>query len=128
MQNLVGIFRDEEDLDSCIRGAGKIERARRRMCSVEGSRLFNPGWHLAQDLKAMLTVSEAVTRSAIARQESRGAHSRIDYPGLDVVLGNEEQCDRPRGTCHGPQRIPGAGNAERIEATGCGREDLAKEK
>jgi succinate dehydrogenase / fumarate reductase flavoprotein subunit len=57
--------------------------------SVEGSRLFNPGWHLAQDLKAMLTVSEAVTRSALARQESRGAHSRIDYPAPDPTSGRK---------------------------------------
>ena len=57
--------------------------------SVEGSRLFNPGWHLAHDLKAMLTVSEAVTRSALARQESRGAHSRIDHPDLDAVWGTK---------------------------------------
>jgi succinate dehydrogenase / fumarate reductase flavoprotein subunit len=51
--------------------------------------LFNPGWHLAHDLKAMLTVSEAVTRSALAREESRGAHSRIDHPGLDATWGTK---------------------------------------
>jgi succinate dehydrogenase / fumarate reductase flavoprotein subunit len=61
---------------------GRAERV-----SVEGSRLFNPGWHLAQDLRSLLIVSEAVTRSALARQESRGAHSRIDYPGLDSTWG-----------------------------------------
>ena len=57
--------------------------------SVEGSRLFNPGWHLAQDLKAMLTVSEAVTRSAIARQESRWGSQRIDHPHLDADWGTK---------------------------------------
>jgi succinate dehydrogenase / fumarate reductase flavoprotein subunit len=88
MQNLVGIFRNKEDL---IRALEELEKLKERATrvSVEGSRLFNPGWHLAQDLKAMLTVSEAVTRSALARQESRGAHSRIDYPGLDVVWGTK---------------------------------------
>ena len=50
---------------------------------VEGSRLFNPGWHLARDLKSMLTVSKAVALSAEARKESRGAHSRIDFPNYD---------------------------------------------
>jgi len=50
---------------------------------VDGSRLFNPGWHLARDLKAMLTVSEAVALSARERKESRGAHSRIDHPNYD---------------------------------------------
>ena len=56
---------------------------------VEGSRLFNPGWHLSRDLQSMLTVSEAVTRSALARRESRGAHSRIDYPNLDDAWGKK---------------------------------------
>jgi succinate dehydrogenase / fumarate reductase flavoprotein subunit len=86
MQNLVGIFRNKEDL---IRALEELEKLKQRAgrLSVEGSRLFNPGWHLAQDLKAMLTVSEAVTRSALAREESRGAHSRIDHPGLDAAWG-----------------------------------------
>jgi succinate dehydrogenase / fumarate reductase, flavoprotein subunit len=57
------------------------ERAAR--VRVDGSRLFNPGWHLARDLKAMLTVSEAVALSALERKESRGAHSRIDFPKYD---------------------------------------------
>ncbi len=88
MQNLVGIYRNKEDL---IRALEELEKLKDRAkhVSVEGSRLFNPGWHLARDLEAMLTVSEAVTRSAIARQESRGAHSRIDYPGLDAVWGTK---------------------------------------
>jgi len=49
--------------------------------------MFNPGWHLTRDLKSMLLISEAVTHSALARQESRGAHSRIDYPKLDDAWG-----------------------------------------
>jgi succinate dehydrogenase / fumarate reductase flavoprotein subunit len=88
MQNLVGIFRNKEDL---IRALEELEKLKERAgrLSVEGSRLFNPGWHLAQDLKAMLTVSEAVTRSALAREESRGAHSRIDHSGLDATWGTK---------------------------------------
>jgi succinate dehydrogenase / fumarate reductase flavoprotein subunit len=86
MQNLVGIFRTQEDLTRALEELGKLKDRAARM-SVEGSRMFNPGWHLAQDLKSMLIVSEAVTRSAIARQESRGAHSRIDYPKLDATWG-----------------------------------------
>ena len=82
MQNHVGIFRNEEDLQ---RGLRELEllKARTARVKVDGSRLFNPGWHLARDLKSMLTVSEAVALSAQARKESRGAHSRIDYAKYD---------------------------------------------
>ena len=82
MQNYVGIFRSEEDLK---RGLDEIQNLKQRAANVraDGSRLFNPGWHLARDLKAMLTVSEAVAMSAVERKESRGAHSRIDYPNYD---------------------------------------------
>ena len=86
MQNLVGIFRNEEDLSRALEKLEKLKERTGRL-SVEGSRLFNPGWHLARDLKAMLTVSEAVTRSALARQESCGAHSRIDYAGPNPAWG-----------------------------------------
>lgn len=82
MQNHVGIFRIEEDLQ---RGLRELEllNGRAARLKVDGSRLFNPGWHLARDLKSMLTVSEAVALSAQARKESRGAHSRIDYAKYD---------------------------------------------
>jgi succinate dehydrogenase flavoprotein subunit len=84
MQNLVGIFRTDEDLKKALVELETL-KTRAAKASVEGSRLFNPGWHLSYDLKAMLTVSEAVTRSALARTESRGAHSRIDYANPDAV-------------------------------------------
>lgn len=82
MQNYVGIFRNQEDLQ---KGITELERLQERVArvSVSGSRLFNPGWHLARDLKSMLAVSKAVALSAEARTESRGAHSRIDHPGYD---------------------------------------------
>jgi succinate dehydrogenase / fumarate reductase flavoprotein subunit len=88
MQNLVGIFRVEEDLQKAM---GELEKLKQRGAEVrvEGSRMFNPGWHMARDLRNMLTVSEAVTRSAIARKESRGAHSRIDFSGLDAEWGKK---------------------------------------
>ena len=82
MQSLVGIFRTEEDLKKALAELEKL-KARAAEAGVEGSRLFNPGWHLSYDLKSMLVVSEAVARSALARMESRGAHSRIDHPNLD---------------------------------------------
>lgn len=86
MQSLVGIFRNEEDLRGALSEIDKLKERTARVY-VEGSRLFNPGWHLARDLQSMLTVAEAVTRSALARRESRGAHSRIDYPNLDDAWG-----------------------------------------
>ena len=86
MQGLVGIFRTEEDLK---KGISKIEELKHRAAkvSVKGERAYNPGWHLVGDLKSMLTVSEAVARAALARKESRGAHSRIDFPNMDDKFG-----------------------------------------
>jgi succinate dehydrogenase / fumarate reductase, flavoprotein subunit len=82
MQNYVGIFRNEEDLQKGLAALDQLKQ-RAAVVKVDGSRLFNPGWHLARDLKSMLTVAEAVALSARERKESRGAHSRIDYPKYD---------------------------------------------
>ena len=88
MQNYVGIFRNEEDLQ---KGLAELQKLTQRAAQVKvvGSRLFNPGWHLARDLKSMLTVSEAVALSAWERKESRGAHSRIDYPKYDETWAKQ---------------------------------------
>jgi succinate dehydrogenase / fumarate reductase flavoprotein subunit len=88
MQSLVGIFRNEEDLRKALE---HLEQFKPRLAQVriDGSRMFNPGWHLTRDLRSMLLISEAVTRSALARQESRGAHSRIDYAKLDDAWGGK---------------------------------------
>ena len=59
--------------------------------------MFNPGWHLTRDLRSMLLISEAVTRSALARRESRGAHSRIDYPNLDETWGKKNNVIAKQG-------------------------------
>src|SRR5262249_20386778 len=89
MQSLVGIFRTEQDLVTALSELQKLQ-ARGKKVRVEGSRLFNPGWHLSRDLTSMLTLSEAVARSAQARKESRGAHSRIDYPNLDEKVWGKQ--------------------------------------
>ena len=88
MQTLVGIYRNEEDLKKALAGIEQL-KLRAARARVEGSRLFNPGWHLARDLQCMLTVSEAVTQSALARRESRGAHSRLDYPNTEAAWGKK---------------------------------------
>jgi len=106
MQNLVGIFRTEEDMTKAM---GELEKLKARAAKVrvEGSRLFNPGWHLAKDLRSMLTVSEAVTRSALARKESRGAHSRIDFSSLDeAVWGKQNNVISKDGATMKLQQVP----------------------
>lgn len=88
MQDRVGIFRTEEDLKFALDELEKLKRRAQRV-RVAGSRLFNPGWHLAIDLKSLLTVSEAIALSALERKESRGAHSRLDYPQTDEKWGKQ---------------------------------------
>ncbi len=82
MQDLVGIVRREEELKKALAELEKLnDRAAR--AGVVGNREYNPGWHTALDLGSLLTVSEAITRAAIERKESRGAHFRDDYPAAD---------------------------------------------
>ena len=96
MQSLVGIFRTEEDLQKAL---GELEKLKPRLerMRADGSRMFNPGWHLTRDLRSMVLVSEAVTRSALARRESRGAHSRIDYPNYDDTWAKQNNIISKRG-------------------------------
>ena len=82
MQHNVGIVRDESEMHSALDHLKTLwERAAR--VGVTGNRDFNPGWHTALDLKNLLTVSEAITRAALERKESRGAQFRDDYPEKD---------------------------------------------
>jgi succinate dehydrogenase / fumarate reductase flavoprotein subunit len=86
MQDLVGIVRNEAEMQRALAGLGKLwERARN--IGVHGHREYNPGWHTAIDLQNLLTVSEAITRSAIERKESRGAHFREDFENKDPAAG-----------------------------------------
>ncbi|HSQ55892.1 MAG TPA: fumarate reductase/succinate dehydrogenase flavoprotein subunit, partial [Gemmata sp.] len=82
MQDLVGIVRKEEEMQRALEGLEKL-KARAAKAKVVGNREYNPGWHTAMDLHSLLTVSEAVTRGAILRKESRGAQFRDDYPKKD---------------------------------------------
>jgi succinate dehydrogenase / fumarate reductase flavoprotein subunit len=82
MQELVGIVRREEEMARALDGITAL-KARAARVSVTGNREYNPGWHTALDLPNLLTVSEAIARSALARRESRGGHFRDDYPEKD---------------------------------------------
>ncbi|HKV52561.1 MAG TPA: fumarate reductase/succinate dehydrogenase flavoprotein subunit [Gemmatimonadaceae bacterium] len=86
MQDLVGIVRREDDMRQAL---GKIAdlRARAQRVTVAGNREYNPGWHTALDLGNLLTIAEAITRSAIERKESRGGHFRDDFPAKDASYG-----------------------------------------
>jgi succinate dehydrogenase / fumarate reductase flavoprotein subunit len=79
MQDLVGIVRVQNEMEQALEGIAKL-RARAKNVGVPGNREYNPGWHTAVDLDNLLTVAEAITMSALARQESRGAQFREDYP------------------------------------------------
>ncbi len=82
MQDLVGIIRVEDELKEALETIASL-RARTRNVSVEGNRQYNPGWHLSLDLRNMLLVGEAVALAALERQESRGGHTRDDFPATD---------------------------------------------
>jgi succinate dehydrogenase / fumarate reductase flavoprotein subunit len=86
MQKLVGIVRTDEDLRAALHEIGRL-RERAAKAKVGGNIQYNPGWHLALDLKNMLDISEAVTRAALERTESRGAHTREDFPDTDKQWG-----------------------------------------
>ncbi|MCT4355488.1 fumarate reductase/succinate dehydrogenase flavoprotein subunit [Streptomyces sp. Je 1-79] len=82
MNDLVGIIRREGEMAEALERIATL-RERARRAGVEGHRQFNPGWHLALDLRNMLLVSECVARAALERTESRGGHTREDYPSMD---------------------------------------------
>jgi succinate dehydrogenase / fumarate reductase, flavoprotein subunit len=86
MQDLVGIVRKESEMREALRKIGKF-KSRAEKASATGNREYNPGWHTALDLKNLLTVSEAITRAALERKESRGAQFREDYPTKDDAFG-----------------------------------------
>jgi len=86
MQDLVGIVRNESEMQRALDGLAPL-RERANRVGVGGHREYNPGWHAALDLHNLLTVSEAITRSALERRESRGGHFRDDYPTKDARFG-----------------------------------------
>ncbi|MFJ4747983.1 fumarate reductase/succinate dehydrogenase flavoprotein subunit [Streptomyces albogriseolus] len=87
MNDLVGIIRREHEMRQALQRLAEL-RARARRAGVEGHRQFNPGWHLALDLRNMLLVSECVARAALERTESRGGHTREDHAAMDRAWRN----------------------------------------
>ena len=86
MHNLVGIIRTSEEMEQALKSISDL-RERAAKATVEGHRQYNPGWHLALDLHNMLLVSECIARAALERTESRGGHTRDDYPATDQSWG-----------------------------------------
>jgi succinate dehydrogenase / fumarate reductase flavoprotein subunit len=82
MNDLVGIIRKADEMEQALKRLDDLRR-RAKNVVVEGHRQFNPGWHLALDLRNMLAVSECVARAALERTESRGGHTRDDHPSMD---------------------------------------------
>src|ERR1700716_3268831 len=82
MNELVGIIRKEEEVTEAL---AKLDQLRERFknMQVEGHRPFNPGWHLAIDLRNMMLVSECIAKAALTRTESRGGHTRDDHPSME---------------------------------------------
>ena len=93
MQDLVGIIRVESELIEAKEKLAELE-IRAAGCVVEGGLRFNPGWHLALDLESMLAVSNCTTLSAIERRESRGGHTREDFPGFRPEYENVNMITR----------------------------------
>jgi succinate dehydrogenase / fumarate reductase flavoprotein subunit len=95
MQVYAGIIRTEPELLHALDEIGNLWK-RLESVGVSGNRMYNPGWHMALSLRSMLTVSEACARSAIERKESRGGHTRDDYPATDDTLGSVNMVTRLR--------------------------------
>ncbi|CAN5146617.1 fumarate reductase/succinate dehydrogenase flavoprotein subunit [soil metagenome] len=87
MNDLVGIIRKKEELEEALVKLDEL-RGRLQNVAVEGGRVYNPGWHLAIDMRNMLLVSECVAKAALERTESRGGHTRDDHPAMDANWRN----------------------------------------
>jgi succinate dehydrogenase / fumarate reductase flavoprotein subunit len=107
MQSLVGIIRTEAELLAARDRLAEFDE-RAAKVAVEGNRWFNPGWHMALDLESMLAVAHSTTLGAIERKESRGGHTRDDYPGASEELGKLNMVIRlgPGGYSVTPEPLP----------------------
>jgi succinate dehydrogenase / fumarate reductase flavoprotein subunit len=88
MHDLVGIIRTADEMEQALDRLADL-RKRAAAAGAEGGRVFNPGWHVALDLANMLLISECIARSALERQESRGGHTRDDFPSMSAEWRRE---------------------------------------
>jgi len=105
MHSLVGIIRTAEEMQQALDKLTELRKRTARM-SVEGHRQYNPGWHLALDLHNMLLVSECIARAALERTESRGGHTRDDYPATDDTWGTINLLCRLDGDSVNVRQVP----------------------
>ncbi|HJM81756.1 MAG TPA: fumarate reductase/succinate dehydrogenase flavoprotein subunit [Candidatus Poseidoniia archaeon] len=94
MESHAGIVRTGEELEKGILKLEKLEKRLPKM-HAKGEKKYNPGWHLCLDLHNMIITSLALSRAALERTESRGAHTRLDYPDYDDELGKVNMIVRP---------------------------------
>jgi len=105
MQKKVGIIRREAELSEALEELKTLRKSAAKV-QVSGNVQYNPGWHLALDLSNMLDISEAVARAALTRAESRGAHTRADYPDSDPEWGKVNLAIRKKGDTIEVEKIP----------------------
>ncbi|MDQ1603520.1 MAG: succinate dehydrogenase / fumarate reductase, flavoprotein subunit [Actinomycetota bacterium] len=96
MNDLVGIIRKREEIEEALSRLEEL-KSRAKRIGVQGDKIFNPGWHLAIDLSNMLIVSECVARAALIREESRGGHTRDDFPDMSDEWRKVNLVCRPEG-------------------------------
>ncbi|HET9944961.1 MAG TPA: fumarate reductase/succinate dehydrogenase flavoprotein subunit, partial [Actinomycetes bacterium] len=96
MNDLVGIIRTAEEVQTALKKLDDLKE-RAKKITVRGDKIVNPGWHLALDLPNMLIVSECVARSALIREESRGGHTRDDFPAMSDEWRKVNLVCRPAG-------------------------------
>jgi succinate dehydrogenase / fumarate reductase flavoprotein subunit len=106
MNDLVGIIRKKEEIEEALTKLDEL-RGRLQNVAVEGGRVYNPGWHLAIDMRNMLLVSECVAKAALQRTESRGGHTRDDHPAMDANWRNTLLVCKTTGDATAEAMVPG---------------------
>ncbi|MGB0877271.1 MAG: fumarate reductase/succinate dehydrogenase flavoprotein subunit [Mycobacterium sp.] len=106
MNDLVGIIRKESEINEALAKLAEL-RGRLQNVAVEGGRVYNPGWHLAIDMRNMLLVSECVAKAALQRTESRGGHTRDDHPTMDANWRNTLLVCRTTEAATSEAMVPG---------------------